>query len=59
MIQTANRLNSVQEYYFSRKLKEVRQLKVAVIQFKLAFIMILSVWEKVKNIKKHMNKKTR
>lgn len=26
MIQTANRLNSVQEYYFSRKLKEVRQL---------------------------------
>ena len=26
MIQTANRLESVQEYYFSRKLKEVRQL---------------------------------
>ncbi|MEW5676960.1 aminotransferase class I/II-fold pyridoxal phosphate-dependent enzyme [Flavobacterium enshiense] len=26
MILTANRLNSVQEYYFSRKLKEVRQL---------------------------------
>ena len=26
MIQTAKRLNSVQEYYFSRKLKEVRQL---------------------------------
>jgi len=26
MIQTANRLNSVQEYYFSTKLKEVRQL---------------------------------
>ena len=26
MIQTANRLNSVQEYYFSRKLKEVNQL---------------------------------
>ncbi len=26
MIQTANRLNSVQEYYFSRKLREVRQL---------------------------------
>lgn len=26
MIQNANRLNSVQEYYFSRKLKEVRQL---------------------------------
>ncbi|MBF6641903.1 aminotransferase class I/II-fold pyridoxal phosphate-dependent enzyme [Flavobacterium sp. J49] len=26
MITTANRLNSVQEYYFSRKLREVRQL---------------------------------
>ncbi|WP_395053394.1 pyridoxal phosphate-dependent aminotransferase [Flavobacterium sp.] len=26
MIQTANRLNSVEEYYFSKKLKEVRQL---------------------------------
>ena len=26
MIQTAIRLNSVQEYYFSRKLREVRQL---------------------------------
>lgn len=26
MVQTANRLNSVQEYYFSRKLKEVNQL---------------------------------
>ena len=26
MIQTAKRLNSVQEYYFSRKLREVRQL---------------------------------
>ena len=26
MIQTANRLNSVEEYYFSRKLKEVRQI---------------------------------
>jgi aspartate/methionine/tyrosine aminotransferase len=26
MITTANRLNTVQEYYFSRKLKEVRQL---------------------------------
>jgi len=26
MITTANRLNSVEEYYFSRKLKEVRQL---------------------------------
>ena len=26
MIQTAKRLNTVQEYYFSRKLKEVRQL---------------------------------
>ncbi len=26
MIKTANRLNSVQEYYFSRKLREVRQL---------------------------------
>jgi hypothetical protein len=26
MIQTANRLHSVEEYYFSRKLREVRQL---------------------------------
>ena len=26
MIKTAERLNSVQEYYFSRKLREVRQL---------------------------------
>lgn len=26
MIQTAKRLETVQEYYFSRKLKEVRQL---------------------------------
>lgn len=26
MIQTAHRLNSVQEYYFSKKLREVRQL---------------------------------
>ncbi|MFM7682558.1 MAG: aminotransferase, partial [Bacteroidota bacterium] len=26
MIQTAIRLNSVQEYYFSRKLREVQQL---------------------------------
>ncbi len=26
MIQTANRLNSVEEYYFSKKLREVRQL---------------------------------
>jgi len=26
MIQTAHRLNSVQEYYFSKKMREVRQL---------------------------------
>ncbi len=29
MIQTANRLNSVQEYYFSRKLEEIRQMNAA------------------------------
>ncbi|MFY0654417.1 MAG: aminotransferase class I/II-fold pyridoxal phosphate-dependent enzyme [Cyclobacteriaceae bacterium] len=29
MIQTANRLNSVQEYYFSRKLEEIRQMNLA------------------------------
>ncbi|MEQ6120940.1 aminotransferase class I/II-fold pyridoxal phosphate-dependent enzyme [Reichenbachiella sp. MALMAid0571] len=29
MIQTADRLNSVQEYYFSRKLEEIRQMNAA------------------------------